>query len=79
MTIRSCMTALAGALIAVPAMANDFSGVLEKINLPDGFKIEVFAEMPKARSIEVAKPNGVVFVGSRTSSATPSRLLSTIE
>ena len=65
MTIRSCMTALAGALIAVPAMANDFSGVLEKINLPDGFKIEVFAEMPKARSIEVAKPNGVVFVGSR--------------
>ncbi len=56
--------ALVGA--AVPALAeSDFSGVLDKINLPDGFKIEVFAEMPKARSIVVGKPNGVVYVGSR--------------
>lgn len=58
--------ALALAVSGLPALAEtDFSGVLEKINLPDGFKIEVFAEMPKARSIVVGKPNGVVYVGSR--------------
>jgi glucose/arabinose dehydrogenase len=53
------------AMVAQPAAAADYSGVLDKIKLPDGFKISVFAEMPKARSIEVGKPNGVVFVGSR--------------
>jgi len=47
------------------AQSSDFSAVLSKIKLPSGFKIEVFAEMPKPRSIEVGKPNGVVFVGSR--------------
>lgn len=65
--MRSFASAAAVAALTTgfAAQANDFSGVLDKINLPDGFKIEVFAEMPKARSIEVGKPNGVVFVGSR--------------
>ena len=53
-------------LLAGSAMAeSDYSGVLSKIKLPPGFKISIFAEVPKARSIEVGKPNGVVFVGSR--------------
>ncbi len=50
---------------SMPATAGDFSGVLDKVKLPAGFKISVFAEMPKPRQIEVGKPNGVVFVGSR--------------
>ncbi|MDU9006541.1 PQQ-dependent sugar dehydrogenase [Sedimentitalea todarodis] len=63
---KPIFAAMALAVASVPAQAGtDFSGVLDKINLPDGFKIEVFAEMPKARSIVVGKPNGVVYVGSR--------------
>lgn len=37
---------------------------LDKINLPPGFKISVFAEAPGARSLAIA-PSGTVFVGSR--------------
>ncbi|MFT6090986.1 PQQ-dependent sugar dehydrogenase [Sulfitobacter sp.] len=63
---KTACAAIALAVAGIPALAEtDFSGVLDKINLPDGFKIEVFAEMPKARSIVVGKPNGVVYVGSR--------------
>lgn len=34
------------------------------VNLPDGFKIEVFAEVENARSLAVS-PSGVVYVGNR--------------
>ena len=37
---------------------------LDKIKLPDGFKIEVYAEIPDARSLCVS-PGGAVFVGTR--------------
>jgi glucose/arabinose dehydrogenase len=37
---------------------------LEKLTLPPGFSISVFAEVPGARSLAVT-PSGVVFVGSR--------------
>lgn len=37
---------------------------LEKIKLPEGFKISVFAEVPNARSISMS-PNGTIFVGNR--------------
>lgn len=53
------------------AIAFIFSGAasaktlpLEKLRLPPGFKISVFAEVPGARSLSVT-PSGVVFVGSR--------------
>lgn len=59
-----CGAAATLALMA-PASAADFSGVLDKIKLKPGFKISIFAEMPKPRQIVVGKPNGVVFVGSR--------------
>ncbi|MEJ8475793.1 PQQ-dependent sugar dehydrogenase [Roseibium algae] len=60
-TVATLAITFTGAALA----ETDYSGVLEKIKLPPGFKIAVFAEMPKARSIEVVKPNGVIFVGSR--------------
>ena len=47
------------------SLAGDFDSILSRINLPDGFKIEIYAEVPKARSLVVAKPLGTVFVGSR--------------
>ena len=37
---------------------------LEKIKLPEGFQISVFAEVPDARSLAVS-PSGVVFVSNR--------------
>lgn len=37
---------------------------LDKIKLPEGFKIEVYAEAPNARSLCVS-PGGTVFVGTR--------------
>ena len=53
------------ALAAGGARAGDYAAILDRIDLPPGFEISVFAEVPKARSIEVGRPNGVVFVGSR--------------
>ena len=52
-------------MMVTPAGAADFSAILDKINLKPGFTISVFGEMPKPRQIEVGKPNGVVFIGSR--------------
>ena len=37
---------------------------LDKIKLPAGFKIDVFAEVPNARSLALS-PSGVVYVGNR--------------
>src|SRR5688500_5433080 len=37
---------------------------LDKIKLPEGFKIEVFAEVPDARSMAIS-PSGVVYVGNK--------------
>ncbi len=48
---------------AFPVAAADLSAILAKIELPPGFRISVFGEMPKPRSIEFA--DGVVYVGSR--------------
>ncbi|MBI3506852.1 MAG: PQQ-dependent sugar dehydrogenase [Proteobacteria bacterium] len=57
----------AGLLAAAPlvfAAARAAGLPLERIKLPRGFKIELYAEVPNARSLAAA-PGGVVFVGSR--------------
>lgn len=38
---------------------------LDKIKLPEGFKIELYAEVPRARSMALG-PDGTVYVGART-------------
>ena len=38
---------------------------LAKIKLPPGFKISLFAQVPRARSMAIGWPMGVVFVGTR--------------
>ena len=65
--IIAASAVLTGVLSASGGLAqeNDYSAILDRINLHKGFTISVFAEMPKARGIEVVKPNGTVFVGSR--------------
>ena len=54
------LTALA-ALLASPVLAQRLP--LDRIALPPGFSIEVYAEVPEARSLALG-PEGVVFVGS---------------
>ena len=47
--------------LGVAAAAAD----LAKVKLPPGFHIELYAEVPGARSMAVAEPLGAVFVGTR--------------
>jgi glucose/arabinose dehydrogenase len=65
--ITAASAVLLGTLVAGPgnAQTNDHAAILERINLPDGFSISIFAEIPNARGIEVVKSNSMVFVGSR--------------
>jgi glucose/arabinose dehydrogenase len=58
---RAFATLLALTLIALPAVAQKLP--LERIQLPPGFSIEVYAEVPEARSMTLG-PDGIVFVGS---------------
>jgi hypothetical protein len=48
---------------ALPAAAQDRALPLEKIKLPPGFSIELWAEVPNARELALGK-NGTVFSGS---------------
>lgn len=53
------------ALLALPAAAACAADLpLERIELPPGFAIEVYAEIPDARSLALGR-DGVVFVGSQ--------------
>lgn len=58
---------LVGAAIASPgaAAAADYDTILSKITLPEGFRISVFAELPKPRSITLCETDGTIFIGSR--------------
>lgn len=50
---------------AMPTAAATAELPIERIKLPPGFKIEVFARVPRARSMVVMDDWGVVLVGSR--------------
>jgi glucose/arabinose dehydrogenase len=60
------MTASLGAM-ATPAMADraDAEANLHKLNVPEGFKVEVYAEVPGARQMTFGQSTGTVFVGTR--------------
>jgi len=45
--------------------ANDLDGNLDKLNLPEGFAIEHYADVPAARSMTLGQSTGTVFVGTR--------------
>lgn len=51
----------------VSASAAEHDALLQRINLPPGFKISVFARVPGARSLTVCEPDNRIFVGSRRS------------
>lgn len=54
-------------IMALPAIADraDAEANLHKLNLPDGFNIEVYAEVPNARQMTIGQSTGTVFVGTR--------------
>ncbi|HEX9792242.1 MAG TPA: PQQ-dependent sugar dehydrogenase, partial [Kiloniellales bacterium] len=45
--------------------ADNLRKVLERITLPEGFKIELFAVVPDARNMAVSRNKGTVWVGTR--------------
>ncbi|MFA9461364.1 SMP-30/gluconolactonase/LRE family protein [Thiohalorhabdus methylotrophus] len=55
------LLAAGSASAASPAMEEN----LEKLNLPDGFHVEIYAEVPGARSMALGQSTGTVFVGTR--------------
>ena len=60
-----------GAMERVPQdtkYADNLRKVLQKINLPDGFKIELFAVVPDARHMAVSRNKATVWVGTRKTS-----------
>lgn len=65
----SLATLAAGAfsLLASPAMADRASAEanLHKLNVPEGFQVEVYAEVPGARQMAFGQSTGTVFVGTR--------------
>ena len=54
-------------LISVSACADaeDAEKNLHKLNVPDGFKVEVYAEVPDARLRALGQSTGTLFVGTR--------------
>ena len=65
MPLPRLASSLALCLAATTAQSASHDALLNAINLPDGFEISVFAEMPKPRSIEIDPDTGTIYVGSR--------------
>jgi len=57
-------TPAAGPTVEAPSPVSQKNLPLEKIKLPPGFKIEIYAEVENARSLTLS-PSGVVYVGNR--------------
>lgn len=51
--------------LSAPATAADHQALLDRIDLPPGFTVSIFAEMPRPRSIAFDPATGIVWVGSR--------------
>ncbi len=70
MSIRRCLigllvSALACTLVFASANPAPYQALQEKINLPDGFEIAVYALVPGARSMTLDRETGTVYVGTR--------------
>jgi len=59
------LAGLMAAALSAGARAAEFDSIINRIKLPPGFHIGVFAKLPKPRSLAIGKPLGVIFVGSR--------------
>lgn len=70
MKTYNCITFLLALILLAACSGNEKKNIpasslpLHQINLPDGFKISVFAEVHNARSLAMS-PSGTIFVGNR--------------
>jgi len=65
-SVHQYLYALALAALALPAMAqSNVEKNLSKLNLPEGFNIDIYAEVEGARSMALGQSTGTVFVGTR--------------
>jgi glucose/arabinose dehydrogenase len=60
---RATVTAYLKSLTAPSEPADESTSLLGKLKVEDGFKIEIFAKAPGARSLAVHPGTGIVFVG----------------
>lgn len=59
------LSALLASSFAAQAESESVEKNLEKLNLPDGFNISIFAEVEGARQMALGQSTGTVFVGTR--------------
>jgi glucose/arabinose dehydrogenase len=61
------LAASAVGILSAPVMADRASAEanLHKLNMPEGFQVEVYAEVPGARQMALGQSTGTVFVGTR--------------
>ncbi len=66
LSIRAIAVAALGLFTTVNASAqSDVEKNLERLNLPPGFEIDIYAEVSSARSMALGQSTGTVFVGTR--------------
>lgn len=63
-TFQRSLTLLFIVLLSCGKQESETGLPLEKIKLPDGFKIDVYAEVENARAMAIS-PSGILYVGSR--------------
>jgi len=60
-----CAILLVAIPFSEPGRADEADGLLSRIALPSGFRIAVYAQLPRPRSLAVDENSGTVYVGSR--------------
>lgn len=66
LALAAAWLGLAGAALPPAARADEaIRANLAKLKLPPGFKVDIYANVPRARSMALALPMGVLFVGTR--------------
>ena len=63
------VTLLGGTTMNLSAEENKLQKNLEKLNLPEGFNISIYAEVQGARQMALGQSTGTVFVGTRGNAA----------
>lgn len=67
----SLLSLTASAFFSTAGFADvaDIEKNLSKLNVPEGFKVEIYAEVPDARQMALGQSTGTVFVGTRFENA----------
>lgn len=64
-TLSALLLTTFGLVATAAPAASDVAKNLDQLNLPEGFTIEIYAEVPNARQMALGQSTGTVFVGTR--------------